>query len=62
MGYVTGLKIKIKPSWEFVGGECASVQPGWSCVGMSFATHDIAIISGPRNNRGHRQETFYSWT
>lgn len=59
MGYVIGLKIKIKPSWESVGDECdecASVQPGWSCVGVSFATRDIAIISGPRNNRGHRQE------
>lgn len=30
----------------------ASVQPGWSCVGMSFAARDIAIISiGSRNNR-----------
>lgn len=30
----------------------ASVQPGWRCVGMLFATHDTAIISiGSRNNR-----------
>lgn len=30
----------------------ASVQPGWKCFGMLFATHDTAIISiGSRNNR-----------
>lgn len=61
MGCGTGLQVwckwRLSPIWEFVlYGECASVQPGWSCVGMSFGKCDMAIISRSRRHRD------YIWT
>lgn len=61
MGCGTGLQVwckwRLSPIWEFVlCGECASVQPGWSCVGMSFGKCDMAIISRSRRHRD------YIWT
>lgn len=68
MGCVTGLQVSCKwilrPTWEFVvRGGCASMQTGWSCVGVSLATCDMAIISRSSNNRdAYGQETFCSWS
>lgn len=37
------------------------MQTGWSCVGVSLATCDMAIISRSSNNRdAYGQETFCS--